>query len=869
MLHGSYLQRCLAYRGPSKVERIVNHTFERQPMTTSRGTALSAAALTLCLAGAGLGIAAPANAAPERQRSTLPTVAGLPWIATAGRGATVPFTEYEAENAATDGSPVGSDHTYTTIAAEASGRRAVRLAGQGKYVEFTLARPANAVTVRYSVPDSVDGKGADSTLGVYSGGSRLASLATTSRYGWYYGVYPFTNIPAHGTPHHFFDESRVQLGKTLPAGSHVRLQVGAGDTAPWYVVDLADFETVAAPLVKPTGSLPVTDYGADPTGVNDSTDAFDAAIAAASAAGKPVWIPKGRFTISRHLIVDKVTMTGAGVWYSVLHGDNVGVYGKAAADGGSSGVTLSHFAILGEVTERNDNAQVNGIGGALNSSTVSDLWIQHSKVGAWMDGPMSHLTLTGLRILDQTADGVNFHQGVTDSVVENSFVRNTGDDGLAMWSDRDADAGSAFRNNTVISPILANNIAIYGGKDAAVTGNVVADTVTQGGGLHVGNRFNSVPLAGTTTISKNTAIRAGVLDQFWKTGLGALWFWAADSPITGAIAVSDTNLIDSAYEAVQTHGDSITGLSLRNVNILGAGTFAVQLESPGHATFTGVRAVGLGAGGTYDCNSGFTITEGRGNYGWQHATCGFPAPGPLVLDPRSVDFGHVKAGATGEPKIVKVTNPTGRPVTIRSVTVTGEYTRTTTCPASLAPHASCTASITFAPTAAGARPGTLTVTGVGSASQQLVALTGDGLSARGDFAEGRPVTVTSIIDGWNPNSLTDGNANTFWEGKPDVFPASATIDMQNTFSVGRAVFQLPDNPAWGSRTETIEIQGSTDGSTFTTLQAATPVILDAVNQHNTATVSFTPATARYIRIVVSANSGWNAAQLAEVHLYAS
>nr|BFE70352.1 hypothetical protein GCM10020092_036530 [Actinoplanes digitatis] len=131
------------------------------------------------------------------------------------------------------------------------------------------------------------------------------------------------------------------------------------------------------------------------------------------------------------------------------------------------------------------------------------------------------------------------------------------------------------------------------------------------------------------------------------------------------------------------------------------------------------------------------------------------------------------------------------------------------------------------------------------------------------------MTVTSIIDGWNPNALTDGNADTFWEAKPGVFPAAATIDLQDTVGVGRAVLQLPDNPAWGARTETIELQGSTDGITFETLLPPTPVLLDAVNAHNTATVTFTPATVRWFRLVITANTGWNAAQLAEVHLHAS
>nr|BFE70353.1 hypothetical protein GCM10020092_036540 [Actinoplanes digitatis] len=95
-----------------------------------------------------------------------------------------------------------------------------------------------------------------------------------------------------------------------------------------------------------------------------------------------------------------------------------------------------------------------------------------------------------------------------------------------------------------------------------------------------------------------------------------------------------------------------------------------------------------------------------------------------------------RLGTTGEPRIVRIVNPTSRPVTIRSVTVTGDYSRTTNCPARLAPHASCLASVTFGPTRAGSRSGTFTVTGAGSASQQLVALTGDGLSATGDLAEG-------------------------------------------------------------------------------------------------------------------------------------
>ena len=56
----------------------------------------------------------------------------------------------------------------------------------------------------------------------------------------------------------------------------------------------------------------------------------------------------------------------------------------------------------------------------MSNSTVSDIWIEHMKVGAWMDGPMTNLTFSGMRIRDTIADGINLHGGVTDSTITNS-----------------------------------------------------------------------------------------------------------------------------------------------------------------------------------------------------------------------------------------------------------------------------------------------------------------------------------------------------------------------------------------------------------------------------------------------------------------
>ena len=545
---------------------------------------------------------------------TKATIAGVALDQLQGRGAAVRFVEHEAENAVTNATLIGPDRTFTTLPSEASGRRAVLLQKSGDYVEFTLDRPANAITVRYALPDGRDGMGHDSTLGVYVAGERIGSLATTSRYGWFYGAYPFSNRPDLGKPHHFYDEARLLLERTLPAGARLRLMKSQRDGAPWYAIDLADFELVPPAKTRPAGALVITDFGADPSGKRDSWSSIGMAIAAARRRGVAVWIPPGTFKVSRHIIVDRVTIAGAGMWHAILRGK--GIYGREAPRGSRS-VELRDFALIGDVTERRDEKPLAGIGGALGGgSIIEDLWIQHHKVGVWLDGPLAGVSIRRLRILDNTADGLNLRRGVTNALVEHVFVRNSGDDGLAMWSHREANRNNAFRNNTVVAPILANGIAIYGGHNIEVSGNFVADTLTQGGGIHLGNRFDAVPLSGQIKDRDNLLVRAGSYDPNWRFGVGALWFYALDHPIAATIEVKGVRIEDSTLPALHLIGKRIQGVTFEDVNIRRAGSHALQVQSPGVAKFKNVRASGLVVGGQLECAKDFELIDLGHNSGW-------------------------------------------------------------------------------------------------------------------------------------------------------------------------------------------------------------------------------------------------------------
>lgn len=237
---------------------------------------------------------------------------------------------------------------------------------------------------------------------------------------------------------------------------------------------------------------------------------------------------------------------------------------------------------------------------------------------------MDNFTVKNSRILDQTADGVNFHYGVTNSTVTNTFVRNTGDDGLAMWAENVPNVKNKFTFNTVVLPILANNIVTYGGKDITISDNVMSDTITNGGGLHVANRYPGVnsgqgtAVSGITTAARNTLIRTGNNDFNWRFGVGAIWFSGLNEPINATINITDTEILDSSYAAIHLIEGATNGLHFDNVRIDGAGTYALQIQAPGTATFTNVVATHIAQSNPiHNCvGSGFQITRGSGNSGW-------------------------------------------------------------------------------------------------------------------------------------------------------------------------------------------------------------------------------------------------------------
>jgi hypothetical protein len=153
-------------------------------------------------------------------------------------------------------------------------------------------------------------------------------------------------------------------------------------------------------------------------------------------------------------------------------------------------------------------------------------------------------------------------------------------------------------------------------------------------------------------------------------------------------------------------------------------------------------------------------------------------------------------------------------------------------------------------------------------SPLTVGLSGAGVSANADLALNQPTTASGYTQTYVPGNAVDGNTSTYWESTDNAFPQWFQVDLGSSVTVGRIVMDLPPSTSWGTRTQTITIQGSTDGSTYSTLAASAGYTFNP-STGNTVTVTFSAAQVRYVKLTFTANTAWPAGQLSELQVYSS
>ena len=520
-------------------------------------------------------------------------------------GAKMPYTTHEAENATIEnGATIQQSTDMESTAVEATNQTYVELPKKDAAVTFNVTEPANALNVRYTIPDGASGQ-----LDVQVNGSSVGNLDFSSHSAWQYlkGDHEYDQAIDGSSARFRFDETRLLLKDIqLKSGDKISLVKKKDDNVP-YGIDFIELEQAPVPVAQGENSISIVDKGASANDDSDDTAALLAAVEEAKASGKSVYIPEGRFNFDKQVNIeaDNLKISGAGVWHTQLHFTSDKRYGGGIVFGhNSNGIELSNLYMDSNLTSRyNEDAQYKAISGTLGKdSKIHDIWVQHFEVGMWIGdydqtGNMKYtdgLVVENARIRNNLADGINFAQGTKNSTVKNSNIRGNGDDGLAIWSsisdgtNAAAEENNKFLNNTIESGWRAAGIGIFGGKGHEISGNLIKD-VFAGAGIRVNTVFagHNFDLNDSgIKIHDNTILRSGTTNDLYNLHRGAIDFQQVRGTIKN-VDIYDNKLLNTLAEPVITKnfemGDNGNGeIRLSNNTIDNKATIvgAVSTVSP-------------------------------------------------------------------------------------------------------------------------------------------------------------------------------------------------------------------------------------------------------------------------------------------------
>jgi hypothetical protein len=363
---------------------------------------------------------------------------------------------------------------------------------------------------------------------------------------------------------------------------------------------------------------------------------------------------------------------------------------------------------------------------------------------------------------------------------------------------------------------------------------------------NAGNSPQSVELSGTGETSQLTLNFSKLLSAFGPVNLGA--------SATSEIVISNPGSSSVSVSAYSISGTNASDFSI-SANTC-ASTDANQIPGGGQCSITVAFKPALAGLRT----AALTVTD---NASGSPQTVSLNGSGQTVIDgialtPATLDFAGVEMGAENV-QTLTATNTGDVPLTLGTFSIAGgnasDFTIAGSCStATLAPGASCTVKVTFAPGAVGLRASTLSMTATAALAAQSVALSGFGLAygpavsvvpTTYDFGVsdiGAAVSSTALtiantgvsnviftsyaVSGTNAGDFTI-TGNTCASAHPNVLPpgiassCALTVTFKPSASgIRHATLSLTDNAAGGGQTIALTGMGQASSKLLTMIPLA-------------------------------------------------
>lgn len=540
----------------------------------------------------------PASTVTEQAAQTASTVDDV--TDPSQYGATnMPYTRYEADAGTLENGAVVEDKPEQNDTVDfSSERKYVSLPTDGAQVSVTVQEPANAMTMRYTVPDGQTGN-----VDILVNGQVVKNVDLSSESAWQYvaGNHSYNSYDAAVagveeeenelrkkaeenqvvfTPmspeikavktRFRFDETHFLLdGVTLQKGDVVTIVRRRGDVG----LDFIEMEQADAPIEQPADSWNLKDF-LKPEYGDDYASALEDALYQASVSDtkRTVYIPQGDYNFGRKVYISyaNVKIVGAGIWHTNLHFINDAKMGGGFEfNQAASQVEISNFFMDSALKDRmHEDAQYKAFSGAAGKdSSIHDIWEQHFEVGIWMgdyyqeDG-MTYtdgLSVFNARLRNNLADGANLAQGTKFSTIRNSNIRGNGDDGLASWSSKNFGfepntESNTFKDNTIELGWRAGGIGFFGGNGNEAYGNLVQDQYL-GSGIRVNTTFPGNNFDGNDkgiNIHDNYLLNTGTSHDIYGNEKAAIDLYKDANGALNNINVYNNRLINSNVGEIAT-----------------------------------------------------------------------------------------------------------------------------------------------------------------------------------------------------------------------------------------------------------------------------------------------------------------------------
>jgi hypothetical protein len=137
-----------------------------------------------------------------------------------------------------------------------------------------------------------------------------------------------------------------------------------------------------------------------------------------------------------------------------------------------------------------------------------------------------------------------------------------------------------------------------------------------------------------------------------------------------------------------------------------------------------------------------------------------------------------------------------------------------------------------------------------------------------NLALNAPVSASGYTQSYVPANAVDGSTSTYWEAANGAWPSTITVNLGSVQTLGSITIDLPPSTAWSTRTQTLSVLGSANGSSFTMLVGSATYTWSPATG-NSVTIQLPSGTSdQYVELSLTANSVQNGAQASEILIYA-